>query len=142
MPPIVTLVAFCVWQDSSTGEVGDGDGFGLAVKDVINGGAITLTFTVAAAVTLPAELVAVSTYVVVAAGDTICEPLRFTIPRPGEMLTVAAFCTVQASVDVWPLLMVAGFAVKVMICGTAPGVTVTATLQEVVAPPAPVAVTV
>jgi hypothetical protein len=97
-PPIVTLVAFCVWQDSSTALPGAGDGFGVAVNDVISGAGTWFTVTVAVAVELPAGLVAVNVYTVVFAGVTICDPANETGPRV-EIDTVVAFWTFQFNVE-------------------------------------------
>jgi hypothetical protein len=88
------------------------------------------TTTVLDAVTLPLALVAVSTYVVVAAGDTATEPLPETAPTTGVMLTPVAPPVAQDTVEDWPALMLAGLAKNVEIVGTpaggaAPTVTVT-----------------
>src|SRR5579862_6752383 len=57
------------------------------------------TVKVALAVTEPAALVAVKTYVVVTVGLTVWHPVAATVPMPGAMLTVVAPCTCQQSCD-------------------------------------------
>ncbi len=61
MPAIVILATLVAWHESTTGLPGDGETGGVAVKEVIIGPAITVTFTIALAVLVPAALVAVST---------------------------------------------------------------------------------
>src|SRR5690349_17262156 len=87
-----------------------------------------ITVTVCVAVTCPFWLVAVSVYVVVSCGETDCDPLALTGPRP-EMVTVWAFSTFHVKVELWPRLMVVGFAVNVTIRGALPCVTDTVTWQ-------------
>jgi hypothetical protein len=94
---MLRLTALFAPQVSVTGELGAGDGFGLAVKPVMVGGGITMTFTVAVAVAEPWLLVAVKVYVVVAAGETFCVPPKPTLPTP-LMLTVVAFSTTHRRV--------------------------------------------
>src|SRR5437879_2646405 len=60
MPASVTVTAPVVWQASVMAVPGDGEAGGVAVNEVILGGGITITLTVAVAVTEPAGLVAVS----------------------------------------------------------------------------------
>src|SRR5947207_10731424 len=69
------------------------------------------TVTVAEAVCVaPLASVAVAVYVVVEAGWTDIEPFGCTLPMPGAMLTVVAFCEPQVSVADWPGEMVFGAA--------------------------------
>jgi len=89
---------------------------GLAVKELITGrpaagdGAETTTWVVAVA--LPASLVAIRVYVVVAAGDTAMVPSRATSPIAWSMLTVVAPETLQLSVEEAPEEIVPGLAPK------------------------------
>src|SRR5437016_3241532 len=53
IPFIVSVVALFAWHASTTAVPGAGDGFGVAVNDVIDTGGITFTVTVVCAVTLP-----------------------------------------------------------------------------------------
>ena len=66
-------------------------------------------------------------------GETLRVPLAATVPKD-VMLTVSAFCTLHCKVELCPLLMEAGVAVKLAITGTA-APTVTVTLHTEVAPP-------
>ena len=63
------------------------------------GGAVTVT--VAADVAEPVELLATSVYVVVALGDTVCEPVAAT-GDPFNVIAVA-FDVVHESVEDWPV---------------------------------------
>src|SRR5215210_5148966 len=67
-----------------------------------------VTVSVAAAVAWPAALVAVTVYVVVAAGETLCVPDSATMPIPWSMLTLVAFVAVQLRAADWPLAIVPG----------------------------------
>lgn len=104
-PVMVTLVAFCARQVSTTGLPGLGLLGGFAVKDVITGaggGGGAVTVTVAVAVTVPKLFVAVKVYVAVCVGWTSCVPTSATWPTLGEMLVVVAFSTCQTNVEVPP----------------------------------------
>ena len=61
------------------------------------GGGGAVTVTVAVAVVDPDELVATSEYVVVAPGETLCEPLAETAAP--FSVTLAALVVVQESID-------------------------------------------
>jgi hypothetical protein len=54
--------------------------------------------------------------VVVWVGFTEVLPDALTVPTPGWIVTVVAFCTTQVRVEVWPGWMFAGFAVNCRIC--------------------------
>jgi len=92
-----------------------------------------ITVTVAVDVTEPVELVATSEYVVVAVGETICDPLAATA-APFSVIVVA-FEVDHESVDDWPLLMLAGFAFS-MAVGIGGGGAVTVTVAVAVLEPA------
>lgn len=77
-----------------------------------------LTVTVVVAFAEPPALVAVSVYVVLAAGVSVTE-LPVTDPTPGAMLSVAAPVTDQLRVTFCPACTVAGEAVKLEITGDA-----------------------
>ena len=77
---------------------------------------------------------------VVAVGVTLCEPAATTVPRVVIVCEVE-LSTTHSRVELWPLRMVSGDAENWTILGSAPAVTVTAMLHELVLPPAPVAVT-
>jgi hypothetical protein len=138
-PAMFTAVAPVVSQVSVTLAPDPVEGDGLAVKEVMTGGLTVVTVTVAVAVTEPKVLVAVSVYVVVAVGETLCDPVGVTDPTLLLMLTEVELSTTQASVEDCPLVMLGGVAENWMIRGICPGVTVTAMLQDEVAPPGPVA---
>src|SRR6267378_2556580 len=97
------------------------------------GGGAAATVTVAVAVVEPAELVATSEYVVVAVGETICDPLPATA-APFSVIVVA-FEVDHESVDDWPLLMLVGFAFS-MAVGIGGGGAVTVTVAVAVVEPA------
>ena len=72
---------------------------------------VWFTVTVACAVTVPAELFAVSVYVVVCAGLTIVLPFgRLIEPTPLSICADVAFVVVQESALLCPGLIVAGLA--------------------------------
>jgi hypothetical protein len=100
--------------------------------------------TFAVAVVEPVALVAVSVYVVVAAGLTLVEPLAdVEVNVPGVMAIVAAPVVAQFSVLLAPELMLVGLAVKELMVGLLGVLTVTVTVTvEVVEPVAFVAVSV
>jgi hypothetical protein len=94
---------------------------GLAVNELIAGllGAFTVTVRVDAVE--PAELVAVSVYVVVAVGLKLVEPLaEVDVNVPGVIVMLVAPVAAQLSVLFALAFMVAGLAIKDVICGTAP----------------------
>ena len=76
----------------------------------------------------------------VAVGETLRVPLAATVPIE-LMLTASAFCTLHCKVELCPAAMLAGFAVKLEITGSA-APTVTVMLQSAPIPPPPVADTV
>ena len=67
----------------------------------MGGGGGATTVTVALAVAVPVSLPAASVYVVVAVGETICDPLAGTV-APFKV-TVVASVDVQSSRADWPL---------------------------------------
>jgi hypothetical protein len=79
--------------------------------------------------------------VVVTVGVTLCEPAATTVPRVVIVCDVE-LSTIHSSVELWPLRIDSGEAENCTILGSAPAVTVTAMLHEVVWLLAPVAVTV
>jgi hypothetical protein len=106
---------------------------GLAVNELITGSAAAETTTCAEAVTEPAALVAVSTYVVVSSGLTPVEPLAEEgVMFPGLMVRLAAPDVVQLSVLVPPNVMPVGLAVNELIAGRLGWVTVTVAVAVVV----------
>src|SRR5947209_685921 len=119
MPLMFTDVAPVVSHVNSTRDPGDGEGFGSAVNELMASVGTTTVFTVTAAVAwaLPTRFVATMVYVVVAVGFTACDPVRATSPTVGEMVTLSAFSTIQSSVELPPVLMVAGVATKRMMRG-------------------------
>ena len=70
----------------------------LALKVVMIGALGFVTLTVADAVGLPALLDAVSVYVVVKAGDTLCIPVDDTVPISGLIETDVAPVTLHDNV--------------------------------------------
>ena len=82
-----------------------------------------LTVMVTVCVAEPAELVAVSVYVVVAVGETEVEPLAWVeVKEPGVMAMLRAPEVDQLSVVLLPDVMVEGLAPKEEIAGTGPPV--------------------
>jgi hypothetical protein len=78
------------------------------------------TVTVVVAVLLPDPLVAVSVKIVVAAGVTdVLVPV--TVPTPWSMLRLVAPVTAQASMLLWPVVMLVGLAVKLVMVGAVGG---------------------
>jgi hypothetical protein len=78
----------------------------------------------------PEALVAVSVYVVVAAGLTLVEPLaRVDVNVPGVMAMLAAPVVTQLSVLLAPEVMLVGLAVKELIVGLLAAFTVTVTVN-------------
>jgi hypothetical protein len=101
---------------------------GLAVNELIVASGVTVM--VAMAVTEPAELVAVSVYLVVAAGVTVVDPLAVVVVNaPGVMAMLVAPVVLQVS---WalPEIIVRGLALKVWIVGGGVTTTVTVAVTE------------
>jgi hypothetical protein len=91
---------------------------GLAAKELITGKVAASTATVTVVFTEPAELVAVSVYVVVAVGLTVLEPLADAdVEVPGVIATEVAPVVAQFNVLLPPTLRLAGLAVKDLIRG-------------------------
>jgi len=86
---------------------------------------------------LPPESSAVIVYVVVTAGETLSDPLRFTEPMPWSILTETALVDVQERVVDKPGMM---FVCEAAISTVSGMFTVTVALSVVVLPPGPVAV--
>jgi len=134
-PPEImfTVVALDVFQlrvvDPPKGII-----FGLASKYVITGrpstGAGPATASVMCEGTLPAEFVAVSTYVVVPAGVTARVPdMALTLPMPGSIDAEVAPEIFQLSTALPPLEIVSGVTVNEIIEGNEPdGVEVPVTI--------------
>lgn len=76
-----------------------------------------MTFTVAVALALPAEPLAVSRYVVVALGNTWRLPFDCTVPNPGSIVTVVASETDHRKVADCPRSIDDGSAVNCAITG-------------------------
>ena len=94
---------------------------------------VDVSVTIAEAVTDPAALVAVRTYVVVVSGLTFTVPLAEVDARfPGAMLSVVAPEVVQLSVLIPPNEMLVGLAVNELIVGRLGWVTVTTTVAVAV----------
>jgi hypothetical protein len=99
---------------------------GLAEKELITGEVGVDTVTDADAVTDPAALVAVNTYVVVASGLTSVDPLAaLSVIPPGLIERLVAPDVVQLSVLALPSEIPAGLAVNELIVGRFGLVTVT-----------------
>jgi hypothetical protein len=94
---------------------------GVALKLVMVGGLPTAT--VALAVAVPNEFVAVNVYAVVADGFTLAE-VPVTAPTPELILRVGDPVTAQLSVLDRPAVNVAGVALKLVMVGGLPTVTV------------------
>ena len=77
----------------------------------------------------PKELVAVRVYVVVAVGLTTTD-VPVTVPTPELTLRVGAPVTTQLKVLDWPEVMLAGEALKLVIVGALPTVTVRLEVTE------------
>jgi hypothetical protein len=110
----------------------------------VGGGGVYASETVtwAVAVVLPASLVAVMVYVVVAAGETSVVPEEAKVPNPGLIATDVAFDTLQLKVAELPTVMPGGLAVKELITGRLTGSggdTVSETITCVVAATLPAA---
>ena len=89
-----------------------------------------MTVTVACAVFEPEEFVAVRVYVVVAVGLTLVEPLAdVEVKDPGVMAMVVAPPVAQLRVLLVPELIVVGLAVKELMVGVLPVLTVTVTFK-------------
>src|SRR5947209_1599277 len=87
--------------------------FGVAENEMVGAGWTTVT--VAVFVAVPPGPVAVSVYVVVAAGLTPIDPLTGWLPTPLSIDTVVALLLVQVSVDDWPALIDVGAAENVAV---------------------------
>jgi hypothetical protein len=91
-----------------------------------SGPPVEVRVTLAEAVTDPAALVAVKTYVVVVSGLTFTVPVAEVDARfPGAILSVVAPDVVQLSVLMPPSVMLVGIAVNELIVGRLGWVTVT-----------------
>ena len=106
-----TSVALFAIAETSDGDVGA----------CISGTAAEDTLTVVCAVTAPVLPVAVSVYVVVAAGVTVTLVLLVTSPIPLSRVTFVAPETFQASVTCWPGAAAEGVAVNEEITAGATG---------------------
>lgn len=91
---------------------------GLAEKLVMVGAPAGVMFTVAVAVVFPDALDAVSVYVVDSVGET-ATLVPVTAPTPWLMLRLVAPLTDQERVLLCPEVMLAGFAVKLVMVGAA-----------------------
>ena len=114
--------------DANSDAVGIGGGGG-------GGGGAAVTVTVAVLVTLPPAPVAINSYVVVAVGETLCEPLTDTasFSVPPFSVTVVAFDVVHDSVAELPLTISVGDAVSVAVgIGDVGGAAVTVTVARLV----------
>jgi hypothetical protein len=80
---------------------------GLAVMDAVGAEPVTVTLTCPQSVA-PVEPWPVIRYVVVAVGDTVCEPFKATVVPFRSALT--AFWVVQVSVELPPAAILLGFA--------------------------------
>lgn len=102
---------------------------GQLVVVIDSGPPVEVSVTSAVAVTDPAALVAVKTYVVVVSGLTFTVPVAEVEARfPGAMFSVVAPEVVQLSVLIPPKVMLVGFAVNELIAGRFGWVTVTVTV--------------
>jgi hypothetical protein len=91
---------------------------GQLVVVILNGPPVDVSVTLADAVTDPAALVAVKTYVVVVSGLTFTVPVAEVDARfPGAMFSVVAPEVVQLSVLMPPSVMLVGFALNELIVG-------------------------
>src|SRR6266571_3926730 len=88
------------------------------------------TATATAAWELPEVLVAVSVYVVVAAGETTLLARPVTLPTPESIASAVAPLTLQESVVIWPGWISAGEPVKDEMTGASPGPATVAPLQD------------
>ena len=106
---------------------------GQLVVVIDSGPPVDVRVTLAEAVTDPAALVAVKTYVVVVSGLTFTEPVAEVDARfPGAMFSVVAPDVVQLSARMPPSVMLVGFAVNELIVGRLGCVTVTITVAVAV----------
>ena len=83
---------------------------------------------------MPAEFFAMKVYVVVAVGETVCDPLTATAAPFRVALT--ALVDVQVSVELPPEAIEVGFALIAAVGGLLPPVTVTVTWPQSVTPDA------
>jgi hypothetical protein len=114
--PVATQLSVTDWPAATLA--------GVAVKLVIAGGLPAAIVTLAVAVVDPKLFLAVRVYVVVADGFTAVD-VPVTAPTPELMVSVGEPVVVQASVLVWPAPTLAGVAVKLVIAGGLPTLTVT-----------------
>jgi len=98
---------------------------------VTAGAPVTVTVVRAEAV-VPPELVAMKLYVVVAVGETVCDPLTGTAAP--FRVALAAPVDVQVSVELPPGAIEVGLALMPIMGGLLPPVTVTVTSPQSVAP--------
>ena len=85
---------------------------------VATGGVVVArTLTVVVAVDVPAPFIAESVYVVVVSGFTVIDVLAVA-PIPLSSEVELAFATLHESTALWPAVIVAGVAVKVLITGS------------------------
>lgn len=105
---------------------------GLAEKLLMTGLAgAAVTVTCAVAVLFPLLLLAVKVYVIVVEGLTFTEPVApVTVPTLLLILMVVALLTFQESVLLNPLVIVLGFATKLLITGPFLGLDVMAGKPE------------
>lgn len=98
-----------------------------------------VTVTVAVLVTLPPAPLAINVYVVVAGGETLCDPLAATVVP--SRVTLVAFDVVHDSVAELPLTIDEGDAISDAVGIGGGGAAVTVTLAVLVTlPPAPLAI--
>jgi hypothetical protein len=81
---------------------------------------------------VPDELVAIKVYVVVAVGETVCDPLTATAAP--FRVALAALVDVQVSVELPPGAIEVGFALMPAVGVPPPPVTVTVTWPQSVVP--------
>ena len=104
---------------------------GLALIPAVGPLAPTVTMAWAVAVA-PAAFLAIKVYVVVAVGDTVCDPLTATA-APFRVALVA-FVDDHVRVELPPAVMVVGFALMPAVGAPLPPVTVTVAWPQSVAP--------
>ena len=102
---------------------------GVAVKLVISaftGAALTVTVAFAVSPEPPFSPLQLNVYVVVIVGLTDCVPLVPTAPTPWLIVQPVPTLTLHESIELWPLVIVFGLAVKLVISAlTGAGLTVT-----------------
>jgi hypothetical protein len=106
---------------------------GFSVSPAEGGPPLEFTVTVAwAEAVAPAAFLAINVYVVVAVGETVCDPLTVTVAPFSVALT--AFVDVQVSVELPPDAIEVGFAPMAAVGAPLPPVTVRVTCPQSVAP--------